>query len=99
MTLFFPLFSRRPLEIDSDSSIEEFEDALNADEDIFSEPVPQNRLKYLSKSHPTSKRIELSFILPLQLKIKLKRKYWDAYSLSTTIVIVTVTDRISLKEL
>lgn len=45
------LFSNyhRPLEIDSDSSVEEFEDALNADEDIFSEPVPQNRLKYLSE--------------------------------------------------
>lgn len=42
--------SYRPLEIDSDSSVEEFEDALlNADEDIFSEPPPQNRLKYLSK--------------------------------------------------
>lgn len=38
-----------PLEIDSDSSIEEFEDALNADEDIFAEPVPQNRLKPLSE--------------------------------------------------
>lgn len=39
----------RPLEIESDSSVEEFEDALNADEDIFTEPVPQNRLKLLSK--------------------------------------------------
>lgn len=39
----------RPLEIDSDSSVEEFEDALNADDDIFAEPVTQNRLKYLSK--------------------------------------------------
>lgn len=39
----------RPLEIDSDSSVEEFEDAINADEDIFAEPVPQNRLKYLSE--------------------------------------------------
>lgn len=28
--------------------MEEFEDALNVDEDIFAEPVPQNRLKYLS---------------------------------------------------
>jgi hypothetical protein len=37
-----------PLEIESDSSVEEFEDALNADEDIFSEPAPQNRLKLLS---------------------------------------------------
>lgn len=44
---FFPI--HRPLEIDSDSSVEEFEDALNADEDIFSEAVPINRLKYLSK--------------------------------------------------
>lgn len=41
----------RPLEIDSDNSVEEFEDALNADdEDIFAEPVPQNRLNHLSKS-------------------------------------------------
>ncbi|CRL04435.1 CLUMA_CG017520, isoform A [Clunio marinus] len=40
-----------PLEIDSDSSVEEFEDALNADEDIFAEPVPQNRLKYLIDDH------------------------------------------------
>lgn len=45
--LFFFFF--RPLEIDSDSSIEEFEDALNADEDMFAEPVPQSRLKPLSK--------------------------------------------------
>lgn len=48
--MFNLIFStNRPLEIDSDSSVEEFEDALNADEDIFSEPVAQNRLKYLSK--------------------------------------------------
>lgn len=39
----------RPVEIDSDGSVDEFEDAINADDDIFSEPVPQNRLKYLSE--------------------------------------------------
>lgn len=54
-------FSRRPLEIDSDSSVEEFEDALNADEDIFSEPVPQNRLKYLSKFCTLNNSCELYF--------------------------------------
>lgn len=53
-------FLLRPLEIDSDDSIEEFEDAINADEDIFAEPVPQNRLKYLSKlSLPVLLFIEL----------------------------------------
>ena len=47
--IFSMIICFSPLEIDSDSSIEEFEDALNADEDIFAEPVPQNRLKPLSE--------------------------------------------------
>lgn len=29
--------------------MEEYEDAMNADDDIFAEPVQQNRLKTLSK--------------------------------------------------
>lgn len=42
-----------PIEIDSDSSVDEFEDAtdFNGDDDIFSSSTPANpRLKYLSKS-------------------------------------------------
>lgn len=40
-----------PIEIDSDSDSpdDNFEDALNADEDMFAETTPQNRLKLLSK--------------------------------------------------
>ena len=39
-------------EMDSDSSVEEFEDAsedLNVEDDIFSEAPATNRIKYLSK--------------------------------------------------
>lgn len=43
------IFSFRPVEIESDSDVEEYEDAMNADDDIFAEPVQQNRLKTLSE--------------------------------------------------
>lgn len=42
----------RPVEIDSDTDSpdeDNFEDALNADEDMFAETSSQNRLKLLSK--------------------------------------------------
>lgn len=42
----------RPVEVDFDSDSpdeDNFEDALNADEDMFAESSSQNRLKLLSK--------------------------------------------------
>jgi hypothetical protein len=89
----------RPLEIDSDSSIEEFEDALNVDEDIFAEPVPQNRLKYLSMFvFYGIKKIMLRVVF-LQLRITLKKKSSDLYSSSLTIVTAMAMAQISSKEL
>lgn len=53
-----------PVEIDSDSDVEEYEDAMNADDDIFAEPVQQNRLKTLSKFTSLSFYItSLTFII------------------------------------
>lgn len=39
------------IEVDSDSSVDEFEDAsdFNGDEDLFTAPVTNNRIKHLSK--------------------------------------------------
>jgi hypothetical protein len=47
--LFFVYYFYSPVEIDSESDVEEFEDAINADDDYFAEPVQQNSRKRLSK--------------------------------------------------
>lgn len=55
--------------------MEEFEDAINADEDIFAEPVPQNRLKYLSEYDSSDfLAILIDIFVRPQLKITQKVK-------------------------
>jgi hypothetical protein len=70
------------LEIESDSSVEEFEDALNADEDIFTEPPgTQNRLKLLSENFSFAFAKAHEHFLNFQSRTILRKRFWDVYSL------------------